>query len=75
MTIKFAAIAGGLALVLALPFAVAASQPATPQQLDARSAAAFRALIVDPRAAGPLSLILPTGFATFDVDADPFAGR
>ena len=77
MQIKLIVAAVGFA-ALALPLAVFASQPAV--KLGAlkpapslSTAQVLSMLVLDPRESAPdFSVELPKGFATLDVDADPF---
>ena len=78
MQIKLVVAAAGL-VALALPLAVFASQPAV--KLGAlkpapslSTAQVLSMLVLDPRESAPdFRVELPKGFATLDVDADPFA--
>ena len=75
MPIKFAAAVAGLVTIV-LPIAVFANQPAVKLSelapaFDNQQALAL--LLLDPYAETALSVTLPAGFATLDVDADPFA--
>ena len=76
MQTKVIVAAIGLAAV-ALPLAVLASQP--PVQLSElqrapslSTAQVLSMLLLDPRETTEFSVKLPEGFATLDVDADPF---
>lgn len=75
MQIKLMIAAAGL-VALALPLAVFASQPDA--KLGALKPALAKAqvlsmLMLDPRESAPeFSVTLPEGYATLDVDADPF---
>ena len=75
MHIKFAAAVAGL-ITIVLPIAVFANQPAVKLSelapaFNTQHAPAL--LLLDPYAETALSVTLPAGFATLDVDADPFA--
>lgn len=67
---RIAAIAG-TALVLT-SLAASANQPAV-KLADLRQAQVLEVLLMNPYLASELYLQLPGGFATLDVDADPFA--
>ena len=77
MQIKLMIAAAGL-VALALPLAVFASQPDV--QLGAlkpppslAKAQVLSMLMLDPRESAPeFTVTLPEGYATLDVDADPF---
>lgn len=76
MQIKMIVAAAGL-LALALPIAVFASQPAV--RLGAlkpapslSSGQVLSMLLLDPHESSEFTVNLPRGFATLDVDADPF---
>ena len=72
MQIKLMIAAAGL-VALALPLAVFASQPEVKQTPSLAKAQVLSMLLLDPREGAPeLSVELPTGYATLDVDADPF---
>lgn len=75
MQIKFAVAAIGL-VALALPLAVFASQPkleALKPTPSLAKAQVLSMLLLDPRESGAeFSVKLPEGYATLDVDADPF---
>lgn len=72
MQIKLIVAAAGL-VALALPLAVFASQPDVKQTPSLAKAQVLSMLLLDPRESVPeLSVELPTGYATLDVDADPF---
>lgn len=74
---KLALAAAGL-VALALPIAVFASQPAVKLAAlkpspSLSSAQVLSMLMLDPRETGAeFTMTLPQGFATLDVDADPF---
>lgn len=76
MQIKLIVAAAGLA-ALALPLAVIASQPQVGAGKPAPSLAKAQMLsmlMLDPRETGAAFTVqLPEGYATLDVDADPFA--
>lgn len=76
MQIKLIVAAAGLA-ALALPLAVIASQPQIGAPKSAPSLAKAQMLsmlMLDPReTSAALTVKLPEGYATLDVDADPFA--
>ncbi len=72
MQIKLIVAAAGL-VALALPLAVFASQPEVEQTPSLAKAQVLSMLLLDPRESVPeLSVKLPEGYATLDVDADPF---
>ena len=68
----------GLAIV-AIPAVAPASQPEVrladlkPAVAATLSDAGFAVLLTDPAAPQELSIVLPAGFTTLDVEADPFA--
>jgi len=69
------AIAAAAALVaVALPLAVLASQPPVKRMPSLETAQVLSMLVLDPYENTQLSVQLPKGFVTLDVDADPFAG-
>lgn len=76
MQIKLIVAAAGL-VALALPLAVFASQPQIGAPKSAPSLAKAQMLsmlMLDPRETSTaLTVKLPEGYATLDVDADPFA--
>lgn len=78
MNTRFLTTVLGLAIV-AIPAVAPASQPSLrlserqPAVAAALPGADFALLLTDPAAAQELSLVLPAGFTTLDVDADPFA--
>lgn len=73
MQIKLIVAAAGL-VALALPLAVFASQPATKSAPSLAKAQMLSMLMLDPRETGAeFTVKLPEGYATLDVDADPFA--
>jgi len=76
MQIKLIVAAAGL-VALALPLAVLASQPQVGGARQAPSLAKAQVLsmlMLDPReTAAKFTVKLPEGYATLDVDADPFA--
>ena len=76
MQIKLIVAAAGL-VALALPLAVLASQPQVGGARKAPSLAKAQMLsmlMLDPReTAAEFTVKLPEGYATLDVDADPFA--
>lgn len=76
MQIKLIVAAAGL-VALALPIAVFASQPQVGALKPAPSLAKAQMLsmlMLDPRETGAeFTVTLPEGYATLDVDADPFA--
>lgn len=76
MQIKLIVAAAGL-VALALPLAVFASQPqvgATKPAPSLAKAQMLSMLMLDPReTSAALTVKLPEGYATLDVDADPFA--
>ena len=73
MQIKLIVAAAGL-VALALPLAVFASQPVTKPAPSLAKAQMLSMLMLDPReTAAEFTVKLPEGFATLDVDADPFA--
>lgn len=59
---------------LALPIAVFANQPRLPAKPSLDATKILSLLVLDPYAASEMKLELPQGFATLDVDADPFKG-
>ena len=59
---------------LALPIAVFASQPRVAAKPSIEATKVLSLLVVDPFEATDLRVELPQGFATLDVDADPFQG-
>ncbi len=61
------------ALVLIGSLAASANQPADVRLSDLDAGQALTVLLMDPYAATEFSVVLPEGFATLDVDADPFA--
>ena len=61
MHIRIAALAAVFAAALAIPLAVAASQP---RQLTPAAASALRILVADPYEAQPMQVSLVSGFAT-----------
>ena len=63
MRIRIAALAALFVAALAIPLAVAASQP---PQLTPAAAGALHTLVADPYAAQPLQVSLVSGFATLD---------
>ena len=72
MQIKLVVAAVGL-VALALPLAVFASQPEVKQTPSLAKAQVLSMLMLDPRDGGAeFSVTLPRGYATLDVDADPF---
>ncbi|WP_055046797.1 hypothetical protein [Devosia sp. A16] len=75
MQIKLILAAAGL-VALALPLAVFASQPqigASKSTPSLAKAQMLSMLMLDPRETGAtLTVKLPEGYATLDVDADPF---
>jgi hypothetical protein len=73
MQLKMIVAVVGLAAV-ALPLAVVASQPAVKRAPSLETAQVLSMLVLDPYENTELSVTLPEGFATLDVDADPFEG-
>ena len=73
MQIKTIVAAIGIAAV-ALPLAVLASQPRVPQRPSLDTAKVLSLLVLDPYEETDMKVRLPQGFATLDVDADPFGG-
>lgn len=71
MQIK-AIIAAATLFAIALPIAVLASQPRLPAKPSLDTAKVLSLLILDPYAETRMKVELPEGFATLDVDADPF---
>jgi hypothetical protein len=70
--IKLIVAAVGL-VALALPLAVLASQPEVKQTPSLAKAQMLSMLLLDLRESVPeFSVTLPRGFATLNVDADPF---
>ena len=59
---------------LALPIAVFASQPRVPAKPSLDAAKVLSLLVLDPYEETNMKVELPRGFATLDVDADPFKG-
>ncbi|MBN9307962.1 hypothetical protein [Devosia sp.] len=73
MQIKTVVAAVGLAPV-ALPLAVLASQPRLPVRPSLDTAKVLSLLVLDPYAETDMKVRLPQGYATLDVDGDPFGG-
>ncbi len=70
-------VAAAALVAVALPLAVFASQPSVKLSALERSrslttAQVLSLLVLDPRQNGELSVKLPRGFSTLDVDVDPF---
>jgi hypothetical protein len=72
MQIKSIVIAAALAV--ALPIAVLASQPPAPVRASLDTARVLSLLVLDPYESTEMRVELPKGYATLDVDADPFGG-
>lgn len=73
MKLKIIIAAVGIAAV-ALPLAVLASQPPVKRIPSIEATKVLSLLVVDPYEKTEMGVKLPKGFATFDVDADPFKG-
>lgn len=59
-------------VAVALPLAVFAGQPAMRGTPSLQTAQVLSMLMLDPYETTQLSVKLPQGFATLDVDGDPF---
>ncbi len=73
MPVKAIIIAATLAAI-ALPIAVLASQPRVPRTPSLEATKVLSLLVIDPYEASDMQVDLPQGYATLDVDADPFRG-
>lgn len=73
MQIKIIIAAATLAAI-ALPIAVLANQPRVPTRPSLDTARVLSLLVLDPYEETGMQVQLPKGFATLDVDADPFKG-
>lgn len=71
MQIK-AIVAIAVLVALALPIAVFASQPRMVQKPSIEATKVLSLLVIDPFEETDMQVQLPQGFATLDVDADPF---
>lgn len=70
---RTSAIALASALVLFGSLAASANQPEDVKLSDLDAGSVLTVLLMDPYAATEWTVVLPEGFATLDVDADPFA--
>ena len=73
MQIRAIVIVATLAAI-ALPIAVFANQPRGPVKPSLDGTKVLSMLVLDPYEATDLRVELPQGFATLDMDADPFKG-
>ena len=61
-------------VAIALPIAVLASQPPVLKKPSLDAAKVLSLLVLDPYEETDMKVQLPEGFATLDVDGDPFKG-
>jgi hypothetical protein len=74
MPIRTFIIAAATIFAIALPLAVLANQPRVPEKPSLDAARVLSLLVLDPYEATDMQVELPQGYATLDVDADPFKG-
>lgn len=65
-------VAAATLIAIALPIAVLANQPRAAQKPSLDAAKVLSLLVLDPYEETGMKVELPQGYATLDVDADPF---